>query len=81
MIPGTVSYVDFFTVCQVNEKIILIMNYCDRLEMGDMVYTFVGETRHTHETTPQQSHNLKFIILVTFLRAIESSQKPLQGSN
>lgn len=57
------------------------MNYCDRLEMGDMVYNFVGKTRHIHEMTPQLNHNLKFIILVTFLRATESVQKPLRRSN
>lgn len=46
-----------------------------------MVYNFVGGMGHTPETEPCSSYNLKSIILVVFLRATESAQRPFQSSS
>lgn len=49
--------------------------------MGDQVYNFVGEIGHMYETRSRSNYDLKMIILVAFLREIESAQEPLQSSN
>lgn len=49
--------------------------------MGDQVYNFVGEIGHMYETRSRSNYDLKPIILVAFLRAIESTQGPLQSNN